>query len=59
MEKVKVVIGVEGGNISAVHAASFVDVQIVDFDNLKAEGKTEAEREAIWNETKGDTPSQW
>lgn len=59
MEKVRVVIAVEGGNISAVHAGSFVDLHVVNFNNLKAEGKTHAEREAIWAEAVGNTPSLW
>ena len=59
MEKVRVVICVEDGNVSAVHAASFVDVEIYDIDNLKAKGKTNDEIEAGWLIVKGDTPSQW
>jgi hypothetical protein len=59
MEKVKVVIAVNGGNVSQVCAASFVEVEIVDFDNMKAEGLSDAECEARWIAAVGDTPSQW
>ncbi len=58
MEKVKVVIYVEGGNVQAVYGRD-VDVQVIDFDNLKAEGFGPAARENILVEARGDLPQQY
>lgn len=49
MEKVRVSILVEGGVVQEVDAGDFVDVEIVDFDNLEAEGIMAADRQVIWD----------
>lgn len=56
MEKVRVIIRVEGGNVVAVHAGSFVEVVLVDFDNMRAEGWNEKAREKAWSKAVGDLP---
>jgi hypothetical protein len=48
MERVRVTILVDGGNVQDVDCGEFVDVEIVDFDNLTAEGKSRDESLAIY-----------
>jgi hypothetical protein len=59
MEKVKVVIYVEGGNVQAVYAGDFVDVEVIDFDNMEAEGRCRAVREGILADARGDLLQQY
>jgi hypothetical protein len=49
-EKTKIVIHVEGGNIQSVHTNHIddIEIQIVDYDNLEAEGKDASERLEIF-----------
>lgn len=39
-EKVRVVIEVRGGNVELVYAGSFVEVVLVDWDNINAGGSS-------------------
>jgi hypothetical protein len=48
MERVRVTILVDGGVVQSIDCGDFVDVEVVDFDNLRAEGKSEEERDQIW-----------
>ena len=59
MEQVRVVIYVEGGNVQAVYAGDFVDVEVVDFDNLEAEGRARAVREGLLADARGDLPQRY
>ncbi len=59
MEQVRVVIYVEGGNVQAVYAGDFVDVEVVDFDNLEAEGRARAVREDLLADARGDLPQRY
>lgn len=56
MKKRKIVVYVDGGNVQAIYTndESFehVEVVLVDFDNLVAEGKTQIERKTILENAK-------
>ena len=52
-----VVITIEGGTFQGAMASERMGIELFDVDNLKAEGKDEAERDAFWNElTAGMVP---
>lgn len=52
---IKIVIFVDGGNVQGVYSTkSNIDVELVDFDNLRAEGKDEDERYRILGDTTKD-----
>lgn len=50
-KKIRVVVCVEGGNVVSAYAdkinAKDIDLEIVDYDNLEAEGKTREEATVI------------
>jgi len=50
-EEPKVVIYVEGGNVQGVSATEKMDVNLIDFDNFEAEGRSKKESSAILKET--------
>jgi hypothetical protein len=52
-DKIKVVVFVDGGTVQEIYASmpdSEIDIELVDGDNLEAEGKSDAEIEAILSE---------
>ena len=56
MNKIKVAIYVSGGNVQSIQVSDTeaVDVTVIDADNLKDEGKTGDEIDAMWEETSKD-----
>jgi len=56
MEKVKVVIIVDGGVVQAVHAGPFVEVYLVDLDDARADGANERTLDLIYGHAVGDLP---
>jgi hypothetical protein len=52
-DKIKVVVFVDGGNVQEVYASlpdSEIGIEVIDGDNLEAEGKSNAEIKAILSE---------
>lgn len=49
----KIVIYVDGGNVQGVYSTKeTVEVELVDFDNLRADGKDYEERDRILDEAR-------
>lgn len=53
-EKVKVIVEVNGGCVSNVVAGSFVDVQVIDWDNLLGDSGSATDTRKAWEELSKD-----
>lgn len=49
-ESVRVIVEVNGGCVSNVVAGDFVDVQVLDWDNLLGDGSTAENTRDTWNQ---------
>jgi hypothetical protein len=55
----KIVIHVEGGNVQSVYSSDpTTEVEVVDFDNLRCDGKDSDERDAILEAAKKTAPHE-
>lgn len=44
----RIVVEIEGGNVQAIYANTAPEVTVLDYDNMKAEGKTDKQRQALF-----------
>lgn len=50
--KLKIVVEVDGGNVQAIYSNANIEVEMIDFDNLEAEGKSKKEMAVIIKQAK-------